>query len=43
LSQYQFNQTNVLAFPGIFRDAMDVQAKEINDEMKLTVVYAIAG
>lgn len=34
---------NVLAFPGIFRGALDVRAKEINEEMKLAAVYAIAG
>jgi malate dehydrogenase (oxaloacetate-decarboxylating) len=33
---------NVLAFPGIFRGALDVQAKEINEEMKIAAVYAIA-
>ncbi|MGG0174776.1 NAD(P)-dependent malic enzyme [Gottfriedia acidiceleris] len=33
---------NVLAFPGIFRGALDVQAKEINEEMKLASVFAIA-
>jgi malate dehydrogenase (oxaloacetate-decarboxylating) len=34
---------NVLAFPGIFRGALDVRAKEINEEMKLAAAYAIAG
>lgn len=34
---------NVLAFPGIFRGALDVHAKDINEEMKLAAVYAIAG
>ncbi|MBM7584547.1 malate dehydrogenase (oxaloacetate-decarboxylating) [Bacillus pakistanensis] len=33
---------NVLAFPGIFRGALDVRAKEINEEMKFAAVYAIA-
>lgn len=33
---------NVLAFPGIFRGALDVHAKAINEEMKLAAVYAIA-
>ncbi|GIM45209.1 hypothetical protein DNHGIG_07580 [Collibacillus ludicampi] len=33
---------NVLAFPGIFRGALDVRAREINDDMKLAAVYAIA-
>ena len=34
---------NVLAFPGIFRGAFDVRAKEINDEMKLAAAEALAG
>ncbi|MBQ5439458.1 MAG: NAD-dependent malic enzyme [Clostridia bacterium] len=34
---------NVLAFPGIFRGALDCRAKTINDEMKLAASYAIAG
>ncbi|MBC8588172.1 NAD(P)-dependent malic enzyme [Paratissierella segnis] len=34
---------NVLVFPGLFRGALDVRAKEINDEMKLAAAYAIAG
>jgi malate dehydrogenase (oxaloacetate-decarboxylating) len=34
---------NVLAFPGIFRGALDVRAKEINEEMKLAAAYAIAN
>ena len=34
---------NVLAFPGIFRGAFDVRAKEINDEMKLAVSEALAN
>ena len=34
---------NVLAFPGIFRGALDVRATDINDEMKVAAVYAIAG
>ncbi|NLG04964.1 MAG: NAD-dependent malic enzyme [Clostridia bacterium] len=34
---------NVLAFPGIFRGALDVRAKDINDEMKLAAAYAIAS
>jgi malate dehydrogenase (oxaloacetate-decarboxylating) len=33
---------NVLAFPGIFRGALDVRAREINEDMKLAAVYAIA-
>ena len=34
---------NVLAFPGIFRGAFDVRAKDINDEMKLAAAEALAG
>ncbi|MBP2651642.1 MAG: maeB [Firmicutes bacterium] len=34
---------NVLAFPGIFRGALDVMAKEINEEMKIAAAYAIAS
>ncbi len=34
---------NVLAFPGIFRGAFDVRAKDINEEMKLAAAYAIAS
>ncbi|MBN8199771.1 MULTISPECIES: NAD(P)-dependent malic enzyme [Bacillaceae] len=34
---------NVLAFPGIFRGALDVRATEINEEMKMAAVKAIAG
>ncbi|MEH7886409.1 malic enzyme-like NAD(P)-binding protein [Bacillus sp. JJ1609] len=34
---------NVLAFPGIFRGALDVFATDINDEMKAAAVNAIAG
>lgn len=34
---------NVLAFPGIFRGALDVRAKDINDAMKIAAAKAIAG
>lgn len=34
---------NVLAFPGIFKGALRVRASEINEEMKLAAVSAIAG
>ena len=34
---------NVLAFPGIFRGAFDVRAKDINDEMKIAAANALAG
>ncbi|MDR0406084.1 MAG: NAD-dependent malic enzyme [Clostridiales bacterium] len=33
---------NVLAFPGIFRGALDVRARDINDEMKIAAARAIA-
>ena len=33
---------NVLAFPGIFRGALDVRARQINEEMKLAAAYALA-
>ena len=33
---------NVLAFPGIFRGALDVRASDINDRMKIAAAYAIA-
>ena len=33
---------NVLAFPGIFRGALDVRASRINDEMKIAAAYALA-
>ncbi len=34
---------NVLAFPGIFRGALDVRASQINEEMKVAAAYAIAN
>ena len=34
---------NVVAFPGIFRGALDVRASDINDEMKMAASYAIAS
>lgn len=33
---------NVLVFPGLFRGALDVRAKEINTEMKMAAAYALA-
>ena len=33
---------NVLAFPGVFRGAFDVRAKDINDEMKIAAAHALA-
>lgn len=41
-SDYPNQVNNVLAFPGIFRGALDVQARVINEEMKLAASYAIA-
>ena len=34
---------NVLAFPGIFRGALDVRASDINEEMKIAAANALAG
>ena len=34
---------NVLAFPGVFRGALDVRASDINEEMKLAAAQALAG
>lgn len=42
-SDYPNQINNVLAFPGIFRGALDVHAKKINEEMKLAAAQAIAG
>ena len=42
-SDFPNQVNNVLAFPGIFRGALDVQAREINEEMKIAAVHAIAG
>ncbi|WP_211143218.1 NAD(P)-dependent malic enzyme [Clostridium aciditolerans] len=42
-SDFPNQVNNVLAFPGIFRGALDVHASEINDEMKIAAAYAIAG
>ena len=41
-SDYPNQIDNVLAFPGVFRGALDVRAKEINEEMKVAAAYAIA-
>jgi malate dehydrogenase (oxaloacetate-decarboxylating) len=41
-SDYPNQINNVLGFPGIFRGALDVRAKDINDEMKIAAAYAIA-
>ncbi len=42
-SDYPNQVNNVLAFPGIFRGALDVRASDINDEMKIAAAHAIAG
>ena len=41
-SDYPNQVNNVLAFPGIFRGALDVRARDINDEMKLAAAIALA-
>ena len=42
-SDYPNQINNVLAFPGIFRGALDAKAREINDKMKVAAVFALAG
>ena len=42
-SDYPNQINNVLAFPGIFRGALDVRARQITDDMKLAAAAAIAG
>jgi len=42
-SDYPNQVNNVLGFPYIFRGALDVRAKCINEDMKLAAVYALAG
>ncbi|MEK6646066.1 MAG: malic enzyme-like NAD(P)-binding protein [Candidatus Firestonebacteria bacterium] len=42
-SDYPNQVNNVLGFPGIFRGALDVRASEINEEMKISAIYAIAN
>ena len=42
-SDYPNQINNVLAFPGIFRGALDVRASDINESMKLAAAKAIAG
>ena len=41
-SDFPNQVNNVLAFPGIFRGALDVQASDINDQMKIAAAYALA-
>lgn len=42
-SDYPNQVNNVLAFPGIFRGALDTRATEINEQMKIAAAYAIAS
>jgi malate dehydrogenase (oxaloacetate-decarboxylating) len=42
-SDYPNQINNVLAFPGIFRGALDVRARDITEEMKLAAAHAIAA
>lgn len=42
-SDYPNQINNVLAFPGVFRGAFDVRAREINEEMKLAAAQAISN
>lgn len=42
-SDYPNQINNVLAFPGIFRGALDIHAPTITEEMKLAAAYAIAS
>jgi malate dehydrogenase (oxaloacetate-decarboxylating) len=41
-SDYPNQINNVLAFPGVFRGALDVRARTINEEMKLAAAHAVA-
>ena len=41
-SDYPNQINNVLAFPGIFRGALDVRARQITEEMKVAAAHAIA-
>jgi malate dehydrogenase (oxaloacetate-decarboxylating) len=42
-SDYPNQINNVLAFPGVFRGALDVRASTINEDMKLAAARALAG
>lgn len=42
-SDFPNQVNNLLAFPGVFRGALDVRAKDINEEMKVAAAYAIAS
>ena len=41
-SDYPNQVNNSLAFPGVFRGALDVKARAVNDEMKIAAAHAIA-
>ena len=42
-SDFPNQVNNVLAFPGVFRGALDVRAKAVSEEMKIAAVEALAG
>ena len=42
-SEFPNQINNVLAFPGVFRGAFDVRARDINEEMKMAAAQALAG
>jgi malate dehydrogenase (oxaloacetate-decarboxylating) len=42
-SDYPNQINNVLAFPGVFRGALDVRARSVTDEMRVAAAGAIAG
>ena len=42
-SDYPNQVNNVLAFPGLFRGALDVRSTKINEEMKIAAAHAIAS
>ena len=42
-SDFPNQVNNLLAFPGIFRGAIDARAKRINNKMKIEAAYALAG
>lgn len=42
-SDFPNQVNNVLAFPGVFRGALDVRASDINEAMKVAAAHAIAG
>ena len=42
-SDYPNQINNLLAFPGLFRGALDVRARKITEEMKLAASYGLAN